>query len=151
LAGLIEHQEPGVAVGPPKRLDPAVIRRLGRSRVRRTCLHPEVLGYDLDRALDHPNQVVLPAVEPITRQLAETEGHPTLPHQEGDHARADRGGVAGGALPISAGISPDGRRKPNGSACQRRTMAGDQDEAKHAIRAMSPLKSCDVEKPQPQR
>jgi hypothetical protein len=30
-------------------------------------------------------------------------------------------------------------------------MAGVQDEAKHAIRAMSPLKSCEVEKPQPQR
>jgi hypothetical protein len=43
------------------------------------------------------------------------------------------------------------RRKPNGSACQRRTMAGVQEEAKHAIRAMSPLKSCDVPKPQPQR
>ena len=61
------------------------------------------------------------------------------------------GGVAGGALPMSAGTSFQGRRKPNGSACHRRTMAGVQDEAKHAIRAMSPLKSCEVEKPQPQR
>jgi hypothetical protein len=61
------------------------------------------------------------------------------------------GGVAGGALPKSAGTSFHGRRKPNGSACQRRTMAGVQDEAKHAMSAMSPLKSCDVEKPQPQR
>src|SRR5688500_3528784 len=43
------------------------------------------------------------------------------------------GGVAGGALPMSAGTSPHGRRKPNGSACQRRTMAGVQDEAKHAM------------------
>src|SRR4029453_8694193 len=59
------------------------------------------------------------------------------------------GGVAGGALPMSAGTSPHGRRKPNGSACHRRTMAGVQEEAKHAIKAMSPLKSCDVEKPQP--
>jgi LUD domain len=33
-------------------------------------------------------------------------------------------GVAGGALPMSAGTSFHGRRKPNGSACQRRTMAG---------------------------
>jgi hypothetical protein len=57
--------------------------------------------------------------------------------------------VAGGALPMSAGASFHGRRKPNGSACQRRTMAGVQDEAKHAISAMSPLKSCDVEKPRP--
>jgi hypothetical protein len=59
--------------------------------------------------------------------------------------------VAGGALPMSAGTSPHGRRKPNGSACHRRTMAGVQAAAKHAIRAMSPLKSCEVEKPQPQR
>jgi hypothetical protein len=61
------------------------------------------------------------------------------------------GGVAGGALPMSAGTSFHGRRKPNGSACQRRTMAGVQDAAKHAMSAMSPLKSCEVEKPQPQR
>jgi hypothetical protein len=40
--------------------------------------------------------------------------------------------VAGGALPMSAGNSFHGRRKPNGSACQRRTMAGVQEEAKHA-------------------
>ena len=52
---------------------------------------------------------------------------------------------------MSAGSSFHGRRKPNGSACQRRTMAGVQEEAKHAMSAMSPLKSCDVEKPQPQR
>jgi hypothetical protein len=32
------------------------------------------------------------------------------------------GGVAGGALPMSAGTSFQGRRKPNESACQRRTM-----------------------------
>ena len=32
------------------------------------------------------------------------------------------GGVVGGALPRSAGTSFHGRRKPNGSACQRRTM-----------------------------
>jgi hypothetical protein len=57
------------------------------------------------------------------------------------------GGVAGGALPMSAGTSFHGRRNPNGSACQRRTMAGAQDEAKHAIGTMSPLKSCEVEKP----
>jgi hypothetical protein len=60
-------------------------------------------------------------------------------------------GVADGALPKSAGTSFPGRRKPNGSACQRRTMTGVQDEAKHAISAMSPLKSCEMEKPQPQR
>jgi hypothetical protein len=30
-------------------------------------------------------------------------------------------------------------------------MAGVQDEAKHAMSAISPLKYCDVEKPQPQR
>jgi hypothetical protein len=51
------------------------------------------------------------------------------------------GGVEGGALPKSAGTSPHGRRKPNGSACQRRTIAGVQAAAKHAIRAMSPWES----------
>jgi hypothetical protein len=53
------------------------------------------------------------------------------------------GGVEGGALPKSAGTSFPGRRKPNESACQRRTIAGVQEEAKHAISAMSPLKFCD--------
>ena len=57
------------------------------------------------------------------------------------------GGVAGGALPMSAGTSFHGRRKPNGSAFHRRIMAGVQDAAKHAIRAMSPLTSWLVEKP----
>ena len=60
------------------------------------------------------------------------------------------GGVAGGALPMSAGTSFQGRRKPNGSACHRRIMAGPARGAAR-IRAMSPLKSCFVEKPQPQR
>jgi hypothetical protein len=46
---------------------------------------------------------------------------------------------------MSAGTSFHGRRKPNGSACRRRTMAGVQDEAKHAMSAMPPLKSCDLE------
>jgi hypothetical protein len=50
-----------------------------------------------------------------------------------------------------AGTSFHERRKPNGSECHRRTMAAVQDEAKHAMSAMSPLKSCEVEKPQPQR
>ena len=64
---------------------------------------------------------------------------------------AVEGGVAGGGLPRSAGTSFQGRRKPNGSAFHRRIMAGVQDAAKHAMSAMSPLKSCDVEKPQPNR
>jgi hypothetical protein len=51
------------------------------------------------------------------------------------------GGAAGGALPMSAGSSFHGRRKPNGSACHRRIIAEVQDAAKHAISAMSPLKS----------
>jgi hypothetical protein len=74
-----------------------------------------------------------------------------LPHQKDDHARAGRGGVAGGALPMSAGTSFHGGRKPNGSACQRCTMAAVQAEAKHAMSPMSPLKFCEVEKPHPQR
>jgi hypothetical protein len=52
---------------------------------------------------------------------------------------------------MSAGSSFHGRRKPNGSAFHRRIIAGVQDAAKQAIRAISPLKSCDVEKPQPNR
>ena len=54
---------------------------------------------------------------------------------------AVEGGVAGGALPMRAGTSFQGRRKPNGSAFQRRIMAAVQDAAKHAISAMSPLKT----------
>jgi hypothetical protein len=81
-------------------------------------------------------------------------GHSTLPHYPIRQTTTPvpvEGGVAGGGLPKSAGSSFHGRRNPNGSACQRRTIAGVQDEAKHAISAMSPLKSCEVEKPQPQR
>jgi hypothetical protein len=53
--------------------------------------------------------------------------------------------------PMSAGTSFRRRRKPNESAFHRRIMAGVQDAAKHAISAMSPLKSWLVEKPQPNR
>ena len=62
-------------------------------------LEPEVLSRDLDRALDHPNQVGVHAVGPITRQLAETKGHSILPHQEGDHAGAGRGRRGGWGSP----------------------------------------------------
>jgi hypothetical protein len=34
-------------------------------------LDPEVLGRDLDRALDRPNRVGVHALQPITRQLAQ--------------------------------------------------------------------------------
>jgi hypothetical protein len=34
-------------------------------------LHLEVVGRDLDCALDHPNRSGVPALQPITRQLAE--------------------------------------------------------------------------------
>ena len=71
---------------------PRVTSAAWRSSVRRPSLDPEVLGRDLDRALDHPNQVGVHALQPIKRQLAETKGHSTLPHQEGDHAGAGRGG-----------------------------------------------------------
>jgi hypothetical protein len=47
------------------------------------------------------------------------------------------GGVEGGALPMSTGSSFHGRRNPNGSACQRRTMAGVEDETKQGISATS--------------
>jgi hypothetical protein len=49
------------------------------------------------------------------------------------------GAVAGGALPKSAGTSFHGRRKPNGSACHRRTMWPVQQAPQHRIRAMSPF------------
>ena|SRR5918996_3863548 len=54
-------------------------------------LNPEILGRDLDRAQGHPNQVEVPTLQPITRQFAELKGYSTLPHEEGDHARAGRG------------------------------------------------------------
>lgn len=47
--------------------------RRRRLHVRRPFLHPEILGCDLDRALDHPNQVGVYALQPITRQLAKTK------------------------------------------------------------------------------
>ena len=42
-------------------------------------LDPEVLSRDLDRALDHPNQVGVHALQPITRQLAETKAFDATP------------------------------------------------------------------------
>ena len=80
-----------------------------------------------------------------------SKGHRRYPMRKVTTPVPVEGGVAGGALPMSAGTSFHGRRKPNGSACHRRTMAGVQEAAKHAISAMSPLKSWLVEKPQPQR
>src|SRR5262245_64580852 len=62
---------------------------------------------------------------------------------------AVEGGVAGGALPMSARTSFHGRRKPNGSAFHRRVMAAVQDAAKRAISALSALESALVEKAQP--
>jgi hypothetical protein len=44
-----------------------------------------------------------------------------------------------------------GAESRTGRAFHRRIMAEIQDEAKHAISAMSPLKSWLVEKPQPNR
>jgi hypothetical protein len=82
-------------------------------------LTTEVLGRDLDRALDHPNQV-----RDALRRYPIREVTTPVPVE---------GGVAGGALPMSAGSSFHGRRKPNGSACHRRIMAGVQDAAKHAL------------------
>ena len=86
-------------------------------------LDPEVLGRDLDRALDRPEPGRVHALEPVTRELAETKGHSTLPHEADDHTRGTvEGGVAGGALPMSAGTSFQGRRKPKGSACLLRLL-----------------------------
>jgi hypothetical protein len=128
-------------------LDVAV-ERVGDAGHACAGLDLEGLRRDLDRALDHLNQSGWLPLQPIMRQLARPS---TLPIRKVTTPVPVEGGVEGGALPMSAGSSFHGRRKPNGSACQRRTMAGVQDEAKHAMSAMSPLKSCDVEKPQPQR
>jgi hypothetical protein len=80
-------------------------RGLALTRAR-AYLDPEILSPDLDRALDHPNQVGVHAVGPITRQLAETEGRSTLPHQVRRYPIRKvttpvpvEAGVAGGALP----------------------------------------------------
>jgi K+ transporter len=87
----------------------------------------------------------------ITRRLAEQEAIRRYPIRKVTTPVPVEGDVVGGALPMTAGTSFHGRRKPNGSAFHRRIMAGVQDAAKHAIRAMSPLKSWLVEKPQPNR
>ena len=131
------------------RLAPRNERGLALTRAQ-AFLDPEVLS-DPDRALDHPNQV---GCTPCSRSRDSLLGQAAVrcyPLRKVTTPVPVAGGVAGGALPMSAGTSFQGRRKPNGSACQRRTMAGVQHEAKHAMSAMSPLKSCDVEKPQPQR
>ena len=133
-------------------LDHGSCDQLGLALTRAQAFRdPEVLGRDLDRALDHPNEIGVHALQPITRQPAETKGLRRYPIRKVTTPVPVEGGVAGGALPMSAGTSFHGRRKPNGSACQRRTMAAVQEEAKHAMSAMSPLKSCEVKKPQPQR
>jgi hypothetical protein len=123
------HQIDGVAGEMPGVHGPAGAARnqLGLALTRaQACLDPEVLGRDLDRALDHANQVGVRALQPITRQLAETKAIRRYPIRKVTTPVPVDGGVAGGALPESAGSSFHGRRKPNGSACQRRTMAGAQ-------------------------
>jgi hypothetical protein len=60
------------------------------------------------------------------------------------------GGIKGGALAMSRQLVPRAQ-EPERIGVPPPHMAGVQEEAKHAMSAMSPLKSCDVEKPQPQR
>jgi hypothetical protein len=79
-------------------------RRPDRNRRTRAFLRWRAIGEVGSRARPL-NRVGVHAQQPITRQLAAIKGHSTLPHQEGDHARAGGGGVAGGALPMSAGTS----------------------------------------------
>jgi hypothetical protein len=88
---------------------------------------------------------VVHALQTITRQLLRQKAIRPCPIRKVTTPVPVEGGVAGGTLAVNAGSSPHRRRKPNGSACQRRTMAEVHDEAKHAIRAMSP--SCEVKKP----
>jgi hypothetical protein len=132
------------------RLAPRNERGLALTRAQ-AFRDPEVLGRDLDRALDHPNQVGVHACSRSRDSLRRLKAIRRYPIRKVTTPVLVEGGVAGGALPMSAGTSFPGRRNPNGSAFHRRIMAGVQDAAKHAIRAMSPLRSWLVEKPQPNR
>jgi hypothetical protein len=53
--------------------------------------------------------------------------------------------VAGGALPMTAGTSFHGRRKPNGSAFHRRIMAAVQDAAKHDVVGVETYRHVELE------
>jgi hypothetical protein len=63
-----------------------------------------------------PKQVRVHGLQPITRQRVQTKGHSTLPHEEGDHARAGRGRRGGwrtaheqAPRPMGAGSRTDRR------------------------------------------
>jgi hypothetical protein len=103
------------------------------------------------RDLDHPNQVGVHALQPVTRQRAQIGGHSTLPHDAGDDAHAGGGWSGGWRAAHQRRQLVQWAQEAERIGVPRRTMAGVQDEAKHAMSAMSPLKSCEVEKPQPQR
>ena len=143
------HQIDGVAGEMPGVHGPAGAARDQRGLA--LTLAQEVLGRDLARALDHPNQVGVHVLQRITDSLLRQKALRRYPMRQVTTPVAVEGGVAGGALPMSAGTSFQGRRKPKGSACHRRTMWPVQQAPQHRIRAMSPLKSWLVEKPQPQR
>ena len=77
LAAVQRHQIDGVAGEMPGVHGPAGAARNQRGLAlmhAQAFLDPEVLGRDLDRALDHPNQIGVHARQPITQQLAETKG-----------------------------------------------------------------------------
>ena len=124
--GLVEHQEPGVPVEwleqPRFGGEPVPVRartRGGQARFHQATtvakmtatiaampwtvliqsIMPGTRPRALDHALDHPNLVGVHVLQPITRQPAETKGRLTLPHQEGDHAGAGRGGRGGWRTP----------------------------------------------------
>ena len=80
------------------RLAPRNERGLALTRAQ-AFLDPEVLSRDLDRALDHPNQVGVHALQPITTKKAIGR----YPIRKVTTPVPVEGGVAGGALPISAG------------------------------------------------
>jgi hypothetical protein len=101
--------------------------------------------------LDDPNQVGVHAVGQITRQAAERKRRWTLPHEEGNHAGAGRGGRGGWCTPHKRGHLVPWAQEPKrigvpaphhgegpggGEACDQRDVA---------------VEVCDVEKPQPQR
>ena len=97
----------------------------GVARRPAACPDPEYSGPDLDRALDHPKQVGVCTPRSRSREsLLSLKAVRRYPIRKMTRPVPVAGGVAGAALPMSAGSSFHGRRKPNGSAFHRRIMAG---------------------------
>jgi hypothetical protein len=79
-------------------------------------LNPEVVGRDLDRVLDHPDEVGCTPCRRPRDSLLRQGATRRYPIRKVTTPVPVEGGVEGGALLKSAGSSFHGRRKPNGSA-----------------------------------